>query len=82
MESNEERDKRWQQIQAIETRRAIGKKARFQRSRIDRFQAELEDFARQGISLAAMAEWLATHKRTKVHPSTISKRLAKWQQER
>lgn len=80
MESNDDRDRRWKQMQAIQQRRAIGKKAHFQRSKIDRFRAELEDFARQGISLAAMADWLATHKRTKVHPSTISKRLVKWQQ--
>ena len=55
---------------------------RFQHSKLDRFQSDIEDFARHGYSLNDIAEWLAKHKRTVVHRSTIARRLIKWRQEK
>lgn len=70
-----------QQLAAIQAQRRITRKARFQRSKIDRFRVELEDMKAQGASLAELALWLATYKRIKAHSSTIGKRLKKWREQ-
>ena len=63
---------------AIRERRRMAVRARHRRSKIDRFRVELEDLTDRGASLVELSLWLSSHKRVRVHPSTIGKRLRKW----
>lgn len=81
MPSNQQAPVWRQQLAAIQARRQVARRAKFQRSKVDRFRVELEDMKKQGASLRDMAEWLASYKRIKAHPSTIGKRLKKWRKQ-
>jgi len=78
METLDERSARHEQMRAIQQLRKDNRRRRWTHSKLDRFRAEIEDFASHGASSKDIAKWLATHKRTKVHPSTIARRLSKW----
>ncbi len=67
-----------QQLKTVREERATSRRQRFTRSRLDRYRAELELLAEEGASLRDMAAWLRRFKRVKVHPTTVSRRLAFW----
>lgn len=79
MPSEKEKAPWRRQWAAIREKRMEAARARFRRSKLDRFRVELEDLRDRGASLVDLSLWLSSHKRTRVHPSTIGKRLQKWQ---
>ncbi|MEM7504970.1 MAG: hypothetical protein AAF417_23305 [Pseudomonadota bacterium] len=66
------------QLRAVQAERAMTRKRRFTRSRLDRHRAELEALAAAGASWQDLAQWLRTYRRIKVHPTTVGRRLAVW----
>jgi len=68
-------DREWAAIREL---RAAARGRRFRRSRLDRYRAELVERDNKGWSWRDLAEWLRRHKRVKVHPTTIGRRLAQW----
>ena len=51
--------------------RQVARRRRGQRSRLDRYRAEIESLARAGASSYDIALWLRKFKRTRVHPTTV-----------
>lgn len=79
METSEQKQQRYAQMAAIQAERRATRKQRLRRSRLDPYQAEIQDFSNQGFGPTDIAEWLAKHKRVRVHPTTVLKRLKEWQ---
>ena len=73
-------DELTQQLEAVRSQRAIARRQRFTRSRLDRHRAQIEALAEQGASWRDIAAWLRQYKRIKVHPTTVGRRLAHWRQ--
>ena len=67
-----------QQLESVRAERATSRRQRYVRSRLDKHRAELELLAEEGASLRDMVAWLRRFKRVKVHPTTVSRRLAFW----
>ena len=78
METEEQRAKRYEQMSAIQAERKAKRKPTLRRSRLDPYQAEIEDFVAKGFGVTDIAAWLAKHKRVRVDPTTISYRLKVW----
>lgn len=78
METQEQKQQRYAQMAAIQADRKTLRKKTMRRSRLDPYQAEIMDFAAQGFGVTVIAEWLAKHKRVRVEPTTISRRLQVW----
>ncbi len=78
METPDQKIQRYQQIAAIQADKKARRKQVLRRSRLDPYQAEIQDFAAQGIGPTDIAEWLAKHKRVRVEPTTITRRLQVW----
>jgi len=79
METPEQRDRRYQQMAALQADKTAKRKAVLRRSRLDPYQTEIQDFADQGFGATDIAEWLAKHKRVRVEPTAITRRLQIWE---
>lgn len=79
METPEQKQRRYEQMAALQAERKAMRKATLRRSRLDPYQAEIQDFSDQGFGPTDIAAWLAKHKRVRVHPTTVLKRLKEWQ---
>lgn len=78
METSEQKQRRHAQMAAIQADKKAARKTVLRRSRLDPHQTEIQDFARQGIGPTDIAAWLAKHKRIRVDPTTIQRRLKIW----
>ena len=78
METSEQRSKRYEQMSAIQAEKKANRRKALRRSRLDPYQAEIEDFIAQGFGVTDIATWLAKHKRVRVDPTTIAYRLKVW----
>ena len=78
METPEQRDRRHAQMAAIQAERKHARKTFLRRSRLDPYRAEIQDFAQQGVGATDIAHWLARHRRVRVDPTTIKRRLKAW----
>ena len=67
-----------EQLEAVRADRAIARKRRYSRSRLDRYRAEIEVLASEGASWREITTWLRKHKRVKVSPTTVGRRLHHW----
>ena len=67
-----------EQLQAVRADRAVARKRRYSRSRLDRYRAEIEVLANEGASWREITAWLRKHKRVKVSPTTVGRRLHYW----
>ena len=66
------------QLDQVHAERRLARRKRRIRSRLDRYRAELEALASAGASSYDLALWLRQFKRTKVHPTTVWRALARW----
>ena len=66
------------QLDQVHAERRLARRKRRIRSRLDRYRAELEELASAGASSYDLALWLRQFKRTKVHPTTVWRALARW----
>ena len=66
------------ELEAIRGLRQVARRLRRQRSRLDRYRAEIESLARAGASSYDIALWLRKFKRTRVHPTTVWRALRRW----
>lgn len=78
METLEQKQQRYEQMAALKAQKKIKRKQVYRRSRLDPYRAEIQDFTDQGIGPTDIAEWLAKHKRVRVDPTTILRRLKAW----
>lgn len=78
METPEQKRQRYHQMAALQADKQARRKAVLRRSRLDPHQAEIQDFSDQGVGATDIAEWLAKHKRVRVEPTTITRRLQIW----
>jgi len=69
-----------EQLAVIRADRALGRRRRFARSKLDRYRAEIEALAAQGASWRDITAWLRRFKRTKVSASTVGRRLQLWRE--
>ena len=66
------------ELEAIRGLRQVARRRRRQRSRLDRYRAEIESLASAGASSYDIALWLRKFKRTRVHPTTVWRALRRW----
>ena len=66
------------ELEAIRCLRKAARRRRSQRSRLDRYRAEIERLAGVGASSYDIALWLRKYKRTRVHPTTVWRALRRW----
>jgi len=65
----------------LRQQRRAARRRRYKRSRLDRYRAEIEVIHTSGGSWRDIAIWLRQYRRTKVHPTTVGRALAKWQEQ-
>lgn len=78
METTDQKQRRYEQMAALQAGKRDKRKKVLRRSRLDPYRSEIEDFARQGIGPTDIADWLARHRRVRVEPTTITRRLQVW----
>ena len=66
------------ELEAIRGLRKVARRRRSQRSRLDRYRAEIERLSSAGASSYDIALWLRKFKRTRVHPTTVWRALRRW----
>lgn len=66
------------ELEVVRSLRQVARRRRGQRSRLDRYRAEIERLARAGASSYDIALWLRKFKRTRVHPTTVWRALRRW----
>lgn len=66
------------ELEGIRALRQVTRRRRGQRSRLDRYRAEIEGLAAAGASSYDIALWLGKFKRTRVHPTTVWRALRRW----
>lgn len=66
------------ELEAVRGLREVARRRRGQRSRLDRYRAEIESLASAGASSYEIALWLRKFKRTRVHPTTVWRALRRW----
>ncbi len=78
---NDDRASLLTELEAVRRERKAARQAQLKGSKIDRFKGELLMLHEAGASTTELAHWLATRKRTRAHPTTILRRLARWRQQ-
>jgi hypothetical protein len=66
------------ELEVVRGLRQVARRRRGQRSRLDRYRAEIESLASAGASSYDIALWLRKFKRTRVHPTTVWRALRRW----
>ena len=66
------------ELEVVRGLRQVARRHRSQRSRLDRYRAEIESPASAGASSYDIALWLRKFKRTRVHPTTVWRALRRW----
>jgi hypothetical protein len=66
------------ELEAVRGLRQVARRRRSQRSRLDRYRAEIESLARAGASSYDIPLWLRKFKRVRVHPTTVWRALRRW----
>ena len=66
------------ELEVVRGLRQVARRRRSQRSRLDRYRAEIESLASAGASSYDIALWLRKFKRTRVHPTTVWRAPRRW----
>ena len=64
-------------LEALRERRALSRRTRYRKSRLDPYRSDLVAWRLAGASIAELAYWLATTKCRKVAATTVSRYLAR-----
>lgn len=78
LETPEQKQRRYEEMADLQARKKDRRKKPFRRSKLDPFRRAILDFADQGIGPTDIADWLAQHKKVRVDPTTVLKRIQKW----
>jgi hypothetical protein len=64
------------ELSEVKTLRALQRRKQYQKSKLERYRAELVAMRQAGASCADLATWLKTKHRMKIHRSSIDRYLS------
>ena len=65
------------ELEAIRKRKALNRRRRFKKNRLDRYRAELIELRQSGASYRELSAWIRTNKRWKVDHTVIRRWMIK-----
>jgi len=68
------------QFMSLRQQRRSARRRRYRRSRLDKYRSDIEFIQAAGGSWRDISIWLRKFRRTNVHPTTVGRALAKWQE--
>ena len=66
-----------EELEAIRKRKALCRRRRFKKNRLERYRAELIELRQSGASYRELSAWIRTNKRWKVDHSVIRRWMIK-----
>jgi len=67
----------WEKIRVL---KEISRRARYRRSRLDKYRSDIEVLNIAGASWRDIAIWLKQEHRLTVHPTTVGRAMARWKE--